>query len=292
MTIEQYFNSLENSVLNNPDDILLDNNTLSINYKGLSLSGYLFPFNDLGGVDINYIETSLKFLGKINNMISDQNIYIIEEVKKEFSEFQTKIAGKYKWFKDRKSSYATAFNKKKLSILNEIVDEIYNIMEEVKRKEFRCNTQEYKYIENSVKLISEEFYTNREEKEALFNGEPRKKPKQKKNLHTDEKIIAVAFNKVLHDQKYVSIISNDDAMVDILNISYDLLSCIELDNCLSGIRKRNIRFFNTPKDTCIFAVTSETKNRKLLEKFAFPKKTPGISRHLMERINSELSRAF
>lgn len=292
MSLEEYFSSLEKVISDNLDDMIIDNNVLNINYRGMALPEYLFPCRELSEVDLDYLETNIRFLKKVSDIISNQNICFIEEVKEEFSNFQRIMAEKYKWFKDRDLSYGDASNREKLSILNEIVDELYNVMREVKRKEFRCNTDEHKCIENAVNLVSEEFYMNRAEEERLFLGEKRKKEKKKKKIYTDEKIISVAFNKVLHDCKNVSIISNDDNMVDILNISYDLLSCIELDNCLSGLRKQNVRFFNTPEKSCTFGVSTETKIRKPLERFIFPGKTAGISSHLIKRIDAELSKAF
>ena len=168
--------------------------------------------------------------------------------------------------------------------LNNTVFELTNMMAS---KEIHPYGELYSNILKCVELISKKFDRNWSEKERVFGGYKRQKPKTGFYLGTDEKIIAAALHRAYAEEKDISIITNDERMAKKMGVAYTLISHPALFYSLTTLREREVRVYRI-NSQCEIRCMKNPKNWAPSEKFSFLRISPEENKDLKYEIDNML----
>lgn len=258
--------SLEKILKSNTDETILDSNILVTNDGKAGILEVLFEFHENSDLDIGFLTQVRDETIEVNRLLNEcPHIYTIKEIIGEKQRFLEKFNGMYRWHK-KKAGYRMS---DEINLMRDISNEVFEMITSLKGKEFRTNSALYESILECIRMISESYDNVTEVKPRSYLYE-RKNGKQDYGLKTDEKIIATTFYRALKEKKPFNIISNDEAMTNKFRLSYQLLSCNDLENGLKELKDTTIQFFSIIPWQKEYYLNLCTKTIKEQDGFEFP----------------------
>jgi hypothetical protein len=280
-----HLDSLEKFLNENPEDFILDTNSIKVEWNGMDMLEYLYECCRPTNIDNDFLEEVLSTISGYRKILSMPNVYIIDEVREETRTMHKKFSESCRWHGKKASGERSG---SKISLMNEINKEIFELVNEMKKNEIRPHGEFYKSILDCIKIISDEYEKSITHYRRTFLGHGRRKPKTAEYFGTDEKIIATAFHRSITEDREVSVITNDGILGKKLKLAYTLIACPELYYGLAKLQRNPMKVYRINMQNEIRFMKNMMRVHP--EKFGLYKLSPEKNKELKYELDNILYR--